>query len=81
MQRSRQNRKQGKETASREEEAGLTSEEVVLQAALGHELVHQQELPVLHAVPQQPHQVGVRQPPQEVHLRLQEEEKQRQGLA
>jgi hypothetical protein len=33
----------------------LTSEEMVLQAALGHVLVQQQELLVLPAVPQQPH--------------------------
>jgi hypothetical protein len=50
--------------------ARLGFEEVVLQAALGHVLVHQQELLVLPAVPQQPHQIGVRQPSQEIHLGL-----------
>jgi len=39
----------------------LTPEEMVFQAAFGHELVHQEQLPVLAAVAQQPHQVGVRQ--------------------
>lgn len=48
----------------------LTSEEMVFQAALGHELVHQEQLPVLAAVAQQPHQVGMRQSAQEVDLRL-----------
>jgi hypothetical protein len=45
-------------------------EEVVLQAALGHVLVHQQELLALPAVPQQSHQIGVREPCQEIHLGL-----------
>jgi len=36
----------------------LTSEEMVLQAALGH-VLHQQDLLVLPAVPQQPHQTGM----------------------
>lgn len=45
-------------------------EEMVFQAAFGHELVHQEQLPVLAAVAQQPHQVGVRQSAQEVDLGL-----------
>ena len=53
--------------------AGLTSEEMILQAPIGHELVHKQELPLLQAVPQQPHQVRVRYPPQKVHFTLQKE--------
>jgi len=48
----------------------LTPEEMVFQAAFGHELVHQEQLPVLAAVAQQPHQVGVRQSAQEVDLGL-----------
>ena len=65
------------------QEGGLTSEEMILQAALGHELVHEQQLPILHAVAQQPHQVRMRQPPEKVHLRLQAipPARQRQGLA
>ena len=48
----------------------LTPEEMVFQAALGHELVQQEQLPVLAAVAQQPHQVGVRQSAEEVDLGL-----------
>ena len=64
------------------QEGGLTSEEMILQAALGHELVDEQQLPILHAVAQQLHQVGMRQPPEKVHLRLQAipPARQRQGL-
>ena len=43
---------------------------MVFQAAFGHALVHQEQLPVLAAVAKQPHQVGMRQSTQEVDLRL-----------
>lgn len=59
----------------------LTPEEMGFQAAFGHELVHQEELPVLAAVAQQPHQVGMRQPAQEVDLRLHLPNKQRNNDA
>jgi hypothetical protein len=43
---------------------------MVEQAASRRVLVHQEQLPVLAAVTQQPHQVGVRQSAQEVDLGL-----------
>jgi len=53
---------------------------MIVQAAFGHVLVHEEEIPVLHAVAQQPHQVRMRQPPQKVHLRLQNSHRNVNGL-
>jgi hypothetical protein len=52
------------------ERQSLTPEEMVFQAAFGHELVHQEKLPVLAAVAQEPDQVRMRQSAQEVDLGL-----------
>jgi hypothetical protein len=52
----------------------LTPEEIVFQAASRHVLVHQEQLPVLAAVTQQPHQVGVRQSAQKLDHGLHEDQ-------
>jgi hypothetical protein len=49
----------------------LTSKQVVLQAPLCHELVHEQQLVVVHAVAQEFNQIGMRNPPKEIDFRLQ----------
>jgi len=48
----------------------LTGKEVVVEAAVGHKLVHQEVVAAVAAVPVQAHQVGVAQGAQELHLRL-----------
>ena len=55
----------------RPRQAAGAAEQVVLQAALGHELVHQQPVVVLAAVADELHQVRVAVLPEVAHLRLQ----------
>jgi hypothetical protein len=54
----------------RPREAAGAAEQVVLQAALGHELVHQQPVVVLAAVADELHQVRVAVLSEVAHLRL-----------